>query len=294
MLTFGNIESPYQRAEEKRKAALIWLNRWGYTTPEILAALTKTQLGAGAKLARQMVKAGIFREVACSAGGYTKYLPIDGKRQRVGPYLLMLTNAGKEMAVAYDLCCPEGAQNPRQVSSLTIVRHNLLCQMVVARRIGPLDEYLPEPSAKDVRPGYKKADCLITEPSENCVEAIEIELSPKNGADLHNALCALGRSFHRGDFDTVSYHFSSPKAMEKYQQLWLFGDLQTHVKTARAGYYEVEDFSLHHQYRDLVSFRFDPYLQIAPPLVRRPMQLTLGPSKSSVDDDDYIDYSDAF
>lgn len=182
------------RGADKQNQALIWLSRWGYSTPEILSGLLGgLHSSGGHRLTSRLVKSGMAREIIAGGDfGYWKYEKINGRRHRHGPFILTLSEYGKSRALEIDKI--PGANWSRQIHGIQSIRHNLVCQQVVAEMIAEcgkkLIDYVPESSSRLASAkGCKQPDCLLITNRGSRI-AIEIELTPKN-----NSAGALDRAF---------------------------------------------------------------------------------------------------
>lgn len=229
------IAKPHERAMEKRRQALIWLNRWGYATPQTLAEALGLGRVAGSRLVDQLVSRDLARVVVAGGSwGFWRY-EVDaqtGKRERRGPYLVMLSEVGKATSVAIDNT--PGAPYERQVAGIQSIRHNLIAQRFTAHLLnnGGYAEYLPEPSARAASmAGQKEPDVVVVRRSDGLRVAVEIELTPKSrqtGA-LDRALMSVADALgHR--FDAAIYVFASQHLADSYESVWQSGNLPIWVK----------------------------------------------------------------
>ena len=225
-----NTENPRGRAREKRIEAMRWLNRWGYTTPAILSELAGIDRTAGPRLAAQLIKRDLVREVAAGGNwGYWRYgvNSITGKREAQGPYLLLLTEVGKTTAVSLD--STTGAPWERQVAGIQSIRHNLIAQRFTVELLtkGGFSDYLPEPTTRAAsQSGIKEPDVIVTN-AKGVRVAVEIELTPKSpltGA-LDRALQAVAYALRRNVFDQCVYVFGSDHFRKQYERTWQTGKL---------------------------------------------------------------------
>lgn len=225
-----NTENPRGRAREKRIEAMRWLNRWGYTTPAILSELTGIDRTAGPRLAAQLIKRDLVREVAAGGNwGYWRYgvNSITGKREAQGPYLLLLTEVGKTTAVSLD--STTGAPWERQVAGIQSIRHNLIAQRFTVELLNQREysDYLPEATTRAAsESGVKEPDVVVVSDAGHRV-AIEIELTPKStttGA-LDRALLAVAFALKRNTFDQCVYVFGSDHFRKQYERTWKAGKL---------------------------------------------------------------------
>lgn len=241
-LKIVNELSPIDRADEKLEDALIWLSRWGYSTPSVLGSLvqlenpmaesTPAQQKAateqqGRRLAERMQAKGLVKSVLTSGNwGFWKYI-VDqyGLRKKAGPFLLVLTEIGKGAAQSIDASL--GAPHHRQVHGVQSIRHNLICQTVTIEYLKRgFSDYEPEASRRtESKPGIKQPDCILIKDDGRRV-ALEIELSPKRGAPLDRALISVCKGLETGSFDFCIYLFASAVASEIYESTWANRKLQ--------------------------------------------------------------------
>lgn len=207
-----------------------WLNRWGYSTPSILAELVGVDRTAGPRLAAQLIKRDLAREVAAGGNwGYWRYgrNSATGRREAQGPFLLLLTEVGKTTAISLDSTV--GAPWERQVAGIQSIRHNLIAQRFTIELLtkGQFSEYLPEPTTRAAsQSGIKEPDVVVTN-ADGVRVAVEIELTPKShqtGA-LDRALLAVAYALKRKTFDQCVYVFGSDHFRQQYERVWQSGKL---------------------------------------------------------------------
>jgi hypothetical protein len=218
------IENPRGRALDKRVQVLRWMNRWGYCTPKILAEMLDLAQPLGRRVADQMIKKGILKEVL--PGGHAGYSKLGlnrltGKMELQGPYLLMLTEAGKSTAMAID--GQLGATWERQISGVQSINHNLVTQRFTAHMLNfaGFHDFIPEAMTRTAsQSGKKQPDVLLINNQERV--AIEIELTPKSettGA-LDRALEAVASGISLKEFDRLIYVFGSDSLLNSYKKKW--------------------------------------------------------------------------
>lgn len=230
--------SPHQRAREKRDLAIIWLHRWGYATPTILGLFLSLDRSAGLRLAAALIKEGFAREVASPSNfGYQRR----SSGRLIGPFLLMLTDAGK--ARAHGLTNENGAPNPRQITNQQVIRHNLLTAYKVAglMSIGKISDYMPEAATGVASEAfYKQPDCILTL-SNGFTQALEIELNGKFKRDLDHALQSILHALGSGRFSTCLYLFPSQAMADRYKEAWQKGRIP-HWEKIRSKWHKTQDF----------------------------------------------------
>lgn len=256
--------SPTARGDAKRDQTLVWLSRWGYTLPDILALRMELHRSAGVHLVDRMVRDGLVREIIGGGDfGYWKYRDVDGKRARTGPYVLMLTEYGKDRAAALDKML--GVPFTRQVSGIQSIRHNLLCQRVVAHIMRSNDQildYIPEPAVRAAsEKGQKEPDCILVTPEMKF--ALEIELTPKNNSAgaLDRALHSVATGLIGKKFKWVRYLHPTEYQAQSYRSAWARGEIPLWHKVGSKWEPTGEVWVIPEDIRDQVSFKFEETLQ---------------------------------
>ena len=269
-------KTPHERAHDKEEQSLTWIYRWGFTTPATLEILMKLPRSAVAKLVDRLVDRERLRVIPSpSSFGFWRYEVIDGKRRRTGPYLLVLTDVGAAMASnlsprphAYEL-------NPNRLNA-DKVRHDLLCQRAVAGLMasGEYANYFPESYINSwSESGIKQPDCILlknlpppagapdAKPAQRRT-ALEIELTPKNGRRLDQALSRVGELLSKGQIQKVMYLMASKWAAEAYAERWS-KPIQRWTKDSRGHWVEdgTDDFN---KVRQAVTFIHDKELMADP------------------------------
>lgn len=222
--------NPRGRGKEKRIVALRWLNRWGYATPQTLTEALDLDRTAGPRLVKQLVDRDLAREVAAGGNwGYWRYgiNRETGRRERQGPYLVMLTEVGKSTAISIDGML--GATWERQVAGIQSIRHNLICQRFTAQLLNSKGfiDYMPEPSTRAASEGGVKQPDAIVISSKGEKVAIEIEITPKSLATgaLERALKSVVTGIQEKRFSRLIYVFGSDTFKNSYKKVWDRGQL---------------------------------------------------------------------
>jgi len=260
----------------KREIGLIWLNRWGYSTPKLLEELLGLKKPAGRYLVEKLVKAGEAREVFVegATAGYSKLELIEGKRTEVAPFLVMLTEKGKTLAQMMDNET-EGSNWTRQLHGTQAVKHNLMCQYATVtfkRKLGAdFVGYMPEASTEtESKAGIKQPDVLLTKRVGDQYEtiALEIELNPKY--NTHGALDKALRGILyalKTKVQSAVYLFAAGKTGERYQAHWNLGKIPVWKKSAAVGW--VKDLSvppilIEPPYDKALSFSYPSWMRGTP------------------------------
>jgi hypothetical protein len=242
--------SPRERGEQKVTEALVWIYRWGWSSPSIIDSLCST---ARRGLTRRMVKRGLIVSTRTESGGALKSIP---------NYILTLTKAG--------LVEEERNHNEQVkyiIDPLRIdqgkLRHDFLCQKITqdALHAGKIKEFKTEKemssaSAKDV----KQPDILWIF-ADGMRSAIEMELSGKWERDLDDFVRRLVLSLRSTDetpakFDTAVITSDAPKIIDRYAtQINKIAKYNKWVKNAR-NYWVVENsYPIPEEIRNRILFK---------------------------------------
>ena len=164
--------TPRQRGEEKKRAALDWIYRWGWASP------TTIEQTAGAQrtgLAARLVKRGYLRSTRTESGGGERGIPT---------YILTLTEKGLMEVERFQTTLLHYELDPTRVRQNKL-RHDQMCQTATLTQLKnkKITGYLTEKEMATVSAqGVKQPDvCWI---DSNTKTAIEIELSSKWGRDF--------------------------------------------------------------------------------------------------------------
>lgn len=226
--------SPHERGAEKLREVMQWLYLWHKTS----SAAVQSLLGTTQRdyLAR-LEKRGLVQSVAAPG------LPI-GR-------VWMLTADGVAVAMAM-----AGEIYPYDTSPSSIdyrdLRHDLAVQRVVQgfiRRQRPaegsrLDRVVPERLLGADRAGQKRPDALVVYRigdeafQYEEAHAIEVEITPKKGRELDQALFAAAQMVEREEVCAVEYHSHSKALLDGYRAV-LGRPLNVWVKNERAKRWEI-------------------------------------------------------
>lgn len=201
--------NPRERGREKRRQVLEWLYRWHKTSgPLVQRLLGTTQRDYLSRLEKQ----GLVLSVAAPG------LPI-GK-------VWMLTRDGVALAVELTGQLFDYDTSPASIDYKDL-RHDLVVQKVVqdypqwiALPDRPLREIIPERLLGADRAGHKRPDALIVFGQEGGypeAHAIEVELTPKKGRELDQALLAAAQMLKREEVCAVEYFSQSQALLDSYR-----------------------------------------------------------------------------
>lgn len=240
--------NPRDRGREKLRQVLEWLYRWHKTSgPLVQGLLGTTQRDYLSRLEKQ----GLVQSMAAPG------LPI-GK-------VWMLTRDGVALAVELTGRLFDYDTSPASIDYKDL-RHDLVVQKVVqeypqwiALPDRPLREIIPERLLGADQAGHKRPDALIVFGKEGDypeAHAIEVELTPKKGRELDQALRAAARMLQREEVCAVEYFSQSQALLDNYRAV-LEQPLTIWVKNERSKKWEVsrkvelpphmdEDFHWHH------------------------------------------------
>lgn len=228
-------QSPRDRGAEKFRLVMEWMYLWHKTSgPIVQSLLGTTQRDYLARLEKR----GLVQSVVAPG------LPI-GR-------VWMLTSDG--VAVGMEAT---GEIHPYDIAPSSIdyrdLRHDLVVQRVVrdfVRQQRPVEgktlaRVVPERLLGADRAGQKRPDALvvyrITEEGFQYEEshAIEVELTPKKGRELDQALLAAAQMIEREEVCSVEYFSHSKALLEGYRSV-LARPLNVWVKNERAKRWEVD------------------------------------------------------
>jgi hypothetical protein len=260
------VDQPSTRAREKRRQALIWLNRWSYSTPDILAKALGLQPKAGPRLAKALIERDLAIEIhSGSKAGYQKrqFNEATGRFQVCGRYLLILSKSGKTTAMGLDNKTGAPYENP--VKAPQSIGHNLMAQLFTAHMLNEKEEdgtpsYTDFTTEQMLRrkseDGVKQPDMILLDYKNRRV-AIEIEVTGKNDSNgsLSRALLAVSNGIVRGEYEKLVYAFPTDEACKEYFELWNSGKIPE-FKRMGSGKYEAtgHHFPIDERVKSRVSF----------------------------------------
>lgn len=195
-----------QLGEELTRRALLWVHRWGWSTPSLIDFLCLD--GGRRGKAAALVRRGLLARRACTVG------TPDAPR-----YLLTLTDAGRDelWRLHPELWDINAAIRYQQI------RHDYIVQCIVAweHKFGKRYKSGPE-LAQNAKSGHKVPDAII----EN--EAIELELTPKKQHELSAFIS--GTQNIAQSISTVKIFSPSKTILDKYKKLWKPGSMQKYMR----------------------------------------------------------------
>ncbi|MFN3958241.1 MAG: hypothetical protein ACK4Q6_12130 [Tepidimonas ignava] len=231
--------SPREVGAERAKAALAWLRRWGWSSPAVLDALTRsTRRGLAARLERAKMAEAIeidFYSIAIA--------PLPKK-------LVKLTEMGQQVAETFcsnvktiyeDIARPK----PQQLL------HDIKVQEIAAKYVAKGAElvYSAPELNKFVKSG-KIPDAVIEIDGKRT--AIELELSKKRDDEFYFGIEALCESLKNKRFDSYVIYCSSTSIADRYKKT-LIPDMiidryvraeNRHLKKTKNGYQIPTDIAL--------------------------------------------------
>jgi len=211
-------QGPRARGQERAMEALVWIHRWGWSTPTLLEMLTgKLRSGLGNRL----VKNGLLIKTPMPAGGINS----------TPSYVLTLSEMGLDEAAPL----AEIEFNYRLNSKIKTqqIIHDELIQRITLTMLkkGRIYEYktpnmLFTPNDFDT----KIPDALWYRENKKSggdeIVSVELELTPKWGKDLDNTIERTIEFFKYG-CDKVIYIFKSEKTLERYKAAFKEGATYT-------------------------------------------------------------------
>lgn len=209
-----------QTHRRHRDAGIVWIARWGYTTPNILCL----HIGIGQDQCRRLVagliKAGLAAEIR-ALDGYTRYETENGTRKILGPFLLCLTRDGLAVADFLDELPHAGGLS--DIPAPMTIRHNLSAQRVAATILKKQPDYQFQTEfalrRTHCHKGKKIPDFTLIDPDGSCI-AVEVELTRKNGSTLDRALSACALSIYEKEYSQSIWIFANDSIREFYNDVW--------------------------------------------------------------------------
>ena len=201
--------TPRERGNEKKRAALDWVYRWGWASPT-----TIEQTGGAQRtgLAARLVKRGYLRSTRTESGGGERGIP---------SYILTLTEKGLMEVERFQTTLLHYELDPTRVRQNKL-RHDQLCQSATLTQLQnkKITGFLTEKEmAKVSAAGVKQPDvCWI---DDNTKTAIEIELSSKWGRDFDGfvtgCLSSLVSVNQPPRFNFINIVSDSPAIVARYK-----------------------------------------------------------------------------
>lgn len=211
--SYLNGESPSERGEKKRRRALEWIHRWGYTSPDILRQVVgQAASGYSSKLSR----AGLLVESRTQAGGVQKGVP---------KTVLTLSTAGLQEAERFSAQLLRYRElDPGRINQ-HLLRHNILAQQLTlnAMKSGSGNDFMTERMLDHTgdKKDEKKPDVIWSIDGARKLFAVEIELTAKWGRDLDDFVLKVCRALDARQgapkYDRFIIASDSPAIIERYK-----------------------------------------------------------------------------
>lgn len=198
----------------KDLAGLVWIYRWGWSTPTIVDMVASpSRRGVAARL----VKRGLAQRHPTPTGSGAKGVPVD---------VIVLTPDGVAEVEAERDPLPYPTQPDRCVPWHQL-RHDTLVQLWTARRLvaNKIAGYTaPREIADRSQGGIKQPDAVWH--SSHGQIAVELELTAKKDRELHQAALAMAKAVHpgteghpKGPYNIVAILSHSEAILAKYRRL---------------------------------------------------------------------------
>lgn len=223
--------SPREVGAERAKAALAWLRRWGWSSPAVLDALTRsTRRGLAARLERAKMAEAIeidFFSIAIA--------PLPKK-------LVKLTEMGQQVAETFcsnvktiyeDIARPK----PQQLL------HDVKVQEIAAKYVAEGAELIYSgPELQRFVKSGKIPDAVVSLDGKKL--AIELELTKKRDDEFYFGIEALCKSLESKKFDSYIIFCGSASIKERYRSALVANNMidryvraeNRHLKKASTGY----------------------------------------------------------
>lgn len=198
--------TPQQRSSAKRTLVFDWIYRWHKTSAPIVQQLLGT---SQRDYLWRLSKQGLLQAV--DAPG----LPI-GK-------VWMLTKDGVTVAMEVTGEIFDYDTRPSSIDYADL-RHDLAVQRAVFS-VGCIDETWPDRILGADLPGQKRPDAIVIfwppdeSPGHTYHCAVEVELTPKKGRELDQALLAAGKLIEEQTVGSVEYFSPSLALLEHYKKV---------------------------------------------------------------------------
>ncbi len=232
-------KTPRQVSRDRVYQAVLWVYRWGWTSPSIIDAMTGAQRrGFCAKL----VRAGLLRETRTKSGGIVEDIPSK---------IITLSDDG--VALAEKQLQSDDDFLPYQRDPYRInqehLRHDLLAQRATLNNLlgGKITGFLtPTQMAAKSEKGVKQFD-VIWHRQDGISAGVEVELSAKFGRRLDLFVWSVVQAIMRGvvqrvlivsDSEAILSRYSAALEPGKSVGIWV-RDAQSHWKLHH--YEEVPD-----------------------------------------------------
>jgi hypothetical protein len=212
-------KSPRTVGVDRAEQALLWVYRWGWTTPTVLELAMNSSGRSG--LGKRLVKSGLLVRTPTPSGGINQ----------TPSCLLTLSRAGLEHATALATKLLPYELNPLRIKASTI-HHSETIQRLTAAKLwfwsddSAATSYLTEKELSlDKKPGTKVPDVMWNlefetpqKPRQNV--AVEIELSAKWGHELDTFVYLSLRQISNNApqaYDAIEIYSTSPAILQRYE-----------------------------------------------------------------------------
>lgn len=203
-----------QLGEELTRRALLWVHRWGWTSPSVIDYICLD--GGRRGKAAALVRRGLLARRPCTVG------TPDAPR-----YLLTLTDAGRDELWRLQ---PEIWDISAEIRYQQI-RHDYIVQCIVAQEYKAGRKYRSGPElAQRAKAGHKIPDAII----ENI--AIELELTPKKPREL--SAFVSGAQKICNEIDGIKIFSTSKTILETYKKLWKPGTIAKYMRGANRTWFQ--------------------------------------------------------
>lgn len=226
-------KSPRTVGLDRAEQALLWIYRWGWTTPTVLELAMNSSGRSG--LGNRLVKSGLLVRTPTPSGGINQ----------TPSCILTLSRAGLEHATALATTLLPYELNPLRIKPSTINHGETIQRLTAAKLWFWFDDsgatsYLTEKELSlDKKPGEKIPDVMWhlefetpEKPRQNV--AVEIELSAKWGHELDTFVYLSLRQISKNGpqtYDAIEIYSTSQAILQRYKKAFEPGQmLQTWVK----------------------------------------------------------------
>lgn len=167
------LQSPRQRGDEKTRAALDWIYRWGWSSPSIIELVGGAQRSG---LAARLVKRGFLQSTRTESGGAQAGVPAT---------ILTLTEAGQSELERNRTELMKYERDPHRIDQ-RLLRHDYLTQGATIKSIN-LGKIIGFKGVNEIKAksaaGVKQPDGVWILPAGELL-AVEVELNQKWDRDL--------------------------------------------------------------------------------------------------------------
>ena len=223
-------KSPRTEGVKRAEEALLWVYRWGWTTPTLLELALRSSGRSG--IGNRLIKSGLLVRTPTPSGGINS----------TPSCILTLSRVGLELATALATTLLPYELNPHRIKPSTI-HHGETVQRLTAIKLSTwnygmsADSYLTEKELSIGRgKGEKIPDVLWEVTFEdqlkpNVKVAVEVELSAKWTNELDTFVYLSLRQLKDNDCDAIEIYSTSRALLLRYYKAFLPGQLlQTWTK----------------------------------------------------------------